>query len=98
MQIKFGRDRAWHRPILRPPTSDGTLFDSGNWTACGKHMGDGYYATREDSYEGELCTDGCFTQHEFAIAARLEQEQYEYDERRTERFFRKLDKPENDDG
>lgn len=63
---------AWHRFLL-----DGAHHNSGSWrtqsstrsrTACG-HLIGGYYALREESYDGELCKDGCFTALELVTAA-----------------------------
>lgn len=51
-------------------------------TACEKPLADNYYATREPSYEGPLCTDGCFTPYELRLAAELAAEHRAEDEAR----------------
>lgn len=56
VQVKLTLKGEWHRPLARRGT-----------TACGQALGG--YATRDDSYEGELCKRGCFSQHEFDLAA-----------------------------
>lgn len=74
VHVKIAPRGCWHRM-----TVDRTR------TACGKLLG--AYATRDESYAGDLCQDGCFTTYELELAAkaiederereRLEQEQQE---------------------
>ncbi len=79
IQIKFGADGApWHRPMVSAVLGQAVSFDRGSSgarrllkMACNRSVAGGYYATREESYEGNLCKDGCFTKHELVEAQRL---------------------------
>lgn len=53
VHVKLTRTGAWHRKAI-----------GGATTACGHVLGG--YAVREESYEGQLCRDGCFTAYELA--------------------------------
>lgn len=48
-------DRTWHRKAI-----------GGQYTACGRLGG---YASRDESYEGQLCDDGCFSRFELGVQA-----------------------------
>lgn len=55
VQVKLTRTGVWHRKLI-----------GGGSTACGRPLGG--YAVRDESYEGDLCRDGCFSAYEVAIA------------------------------
>lgn len=84
MHVRFGSDKSeWHRLTVDSSrrSSHGSLRNGNTRTACGKSIGTSYYATREESYDGRLCQDGCFTQYELELAtkSRAEAEQAERD-------------------
>ncbi len=78
IQVKLGNDNApWHRPMIsavHDVASGLYRGDSGVRRilrmACGKRMS-GYYAPRDESYEGNLCQDGCFSKVEILEAQRI---------------------------
>ncbi|MBA2718947.1 MAG: hypothetical protein H0U52_06870 [Chloroflexi bacterium] len=59
----------WHRLTIDRARSGRAVFDPFTQarTACGESI-TGYYATREETYAGDLCRDGCFTAYEFKLA------------------------------
>jgi hypothetical protein len=58
VQVKLAPKGCWHRKAI-----------GGLETACGHRLGG--YGSRDESYRGELCTDGCFSPHELHALARL---------------------------
>lgn len=96
--MRFGRDNRWHRTAL-----DGMRHSNLRealvatvMTACERPLADNYYATREPSYEGPLCTDGCFTPYELRLAAELAAEQRAADEARHLAFHAEAEARESE--
>lgn len=58
VQVKLGPKGCWHRKAI-----------GGKQTACGRPLGG--YASRDESYAGDLCDEGCFSRHELHELARL---------------------------
>jgi hypothetical protein len=58
VQVKLSPKGCWHRKAI-----------GGKQTACGKPLGG--YGSRDESYRGDLCTEGCFSRHELHELARL---------------------------
>jgi hypothetical protein len=58
VQVKLTIHGEWHRKAI-----------GGKQTACGQSLGG--YASRDESYAGMLCEDGCFSPHELLELARL---------------------------
>ena len=58
VQVKLTLKGCWHRKAI-----------GGKHTACGKPLGG--YASRDESYAGDLCEDGCFAPFELLELARL---------------------------
>lgn len=56
----------WHRPMLDPR---GIRYLDPAETACEESLVGTYSARRDESYEGNLCTRGCFTPAELRRAA-----------------------------
>lgn len=54
VQVKLTRTGVWHRKAI-----------GGEVTACGRAMGG--YAVRDDSYDGDLCSEGCFSPYEIGL-------------------------------
>lgn len=50
-----------------------TVFVTGAMTACGVTIVDKYYSPLDDSYDGSLCTDGCFTPGELKRALEIKE-------------------------
>lgn len=90
VQLKVGSSESpWHRVMLTTP---GMIARLGPdlvlaQTACGDAVGAGYYATREESYEGNLCKKGCFTPAELELAETLAAAAEERQEALHRRFF-----------
>lgn len=65
MQVSINDE--WHRPMLDPRgiRIAGTPIE----TACELDTTYRYSATRDETYEGKLCTRGCFTPGELRRAA-----------------------------
>jgi hypothetical protein len=58
VQVKLTLNGCWHRKAI-----------GGKTTACGIPLGG--WASRDESYSGLLCEDGCFSPHELHELARL---------------------------
>lgn len=79
MQVRFGRDEAlpWHRLMI----DDARGFEHGAnhdglRTRCDEAMKQYTpYATREESYDGNLCLAGCFGPGEIRVAAERRRKQ-----------------------
>lgn len=98
MHVKFNHtDGEWHRFMLDRQHPNYNSWRSQNIitgarTACGRTIG-AYYAVREESYDGKLCEDGCFTVAELLVAKdqRIEEERQaiedadRFDDERAER-------------
>ena len=61
VQVKLTLNGCWHKKAI-----------GGRFTACGRPLGG--YASRDESYAGNLCEDGCFSQLERLELARLANE------------------------
>ncbi len=90
MHVKHGStDAPWHRltiDVSRKPGAIHFQFQrSTAETACGEAISS-YYATREETYEGDLCRAGCFTPHELAISQRLNEQAHELLRAETEAY------------
>ncbi len=79
IQIKLGPGDAapWNRPTVTAVRNTFTAVDRTSSgvrhllkTACGKPL-NAAYASREESYVGHLCLDGCFTAYELLEAKQL---------------------------
>lgn len=74
VKISATGGEAWHRMTVdraRPHRSSWHEASVGfARTACGKPI-DGYYGTRDESYDGVLCPEGCFTEYEIKLAVEL---------------------------
>lgn len=57
VQVKLTIDGEWHRKAI-----------GGRRTACGRALGG--YASRDESYVGTLCDEGCFSEFERVELAR----------------------------
>lgn len=55
VQVKLTLGGPWHRKVI-----------GGYLTACGVRLGG--FASRDESYNGSLCQDGCFSRFEREIA------------------------------
>lgn len=62
-------DDVWHRPMLDPIEQHRTHYGRPYQTACALETAGKYVGQRPESYEGPLCTRGCFTPAELARAA-----------------------------
>ena len=80
MHVKPGPRDAWHKMLI-----DRTR------TACGKPLG--AYATRDESYTGDLCRDGCFSPFELKLAEELQAELLRED-RERERIWAEQANPD----
>jgi hypothetical protein len=58
VQVKLTLNGCWHRKAI-----------GGKHTACGKPLGG--WASRDESYAGLLCEEGCFSPYEMHELARL---------------------------
>jgi hypothetical protein len=100
VHVKVGStDAKWHRPMLDPRGLSGPIL----MTACELTLAGKYYATRHESYEGELCTNGCFTPAELRIAAeyaadaeRRRAEEAARDEAEREKWYEENEKRRTD--
>jgi hypothetical protein len=100
VHVKVGStDGEWHRPMLDPRGISGTIL----MTACELTLAGKYYATRHESYEGRLCTRGCFTAAELRVAAeyaaeaeRRRAEAAARDEAEREKWYRENEKRRTD--
>lgn len=84
MQVRFGDDLPWHRLTIDSAHGfeHGSNRESSK-TRCGETMGEyAAYATREESYKGNLCLLGCFGPYEIQLAAEMRRKQS--DERRAD--------------
>jgi hypothetical protein len=58
VQVKLALNGCWHRKAI-----------GGKQTACGRPLGG--WASRDESYAGLLCEEGCFSPYEMHELARL---------------------------
>lgn len=89
VHVRLSPDGPWHRISIDRGRITSDLWArnrSKATTACGKSV-IGYYSLREESYAGQLCTEGCFSAHEFALAAARDQAELdaEYEAEAAER-------------
>lgn len=79
MHVKFeSSDGEWHRLTADVSRRRDALNPAVNtiWTACELPI-TGYFADREESYEGRLCTRGCFTPYELELGRKLHEKALE---------------------
>ncbi len=85
MQVRFRSDKApWHRLTIDSARGfeHGANRENIRIRCTLESIGDNYYATREESYEGNLCLNGCFGPGEIRLAA--EQRRQQSSERRAD--------------
>lgn len=89
VHVKLLPDGPWHRIAIDQGRITSDLWSNDRSkasTACGRPV-TLYYSLREESYAGRLCSDGCFTPHEFSLASSRPQSEIdaEYENEAAER-------------
>ncbi len=92
MHVKVDDKGVWHRLRIPLPHKLLSVFP-GPRTACGKTVS-GYYAIKDESYDGDLCKDGCFTPLELSTALEVKEfnmlEEERLSQERDERIAKSL--------